>query len=781
MSDEPEITPIPLPFIDDGLAYERAVPAHRVYIRDAWEDDWELVPYLYAEQVVQATSPDIGTASLVYRFGQVARPDGNYGIYEVLPISESRRPYVKIQIDDPGAGLDNGQPIPIEWYGLIISQVLEQDGSLGQLSPELGHEDDPPSRIASGRQHFHAVSFEWLLERQMIRYSVARVPAGAADEDAGEVKVGRAITFNAGGGDNQQGLSGVRRNNQDPEPGTTGAPIFAGLLDKTALPWTASEILSYLLAYFSPADAQGHQTLAFNATGTLDQLKWHEPIVAAEGKTLKGLIDQIIDRRRLSGWFVDFSASEEPQIRVFTFNHETIYFDDVLPDPDAPLEDGEPLPPAEAVPANPNQFIFDSDRRLDVAGVVTTLDSSPRYDRVIVRGERRGCCFTIGKGLVEGETATLEADWSDDMLTAYNAAATAEDGYSDGDEYTKMDRNMAARKSHALKRVFSYFRLPLDWDGTDYGAQKVCPPLPGQENEPAAGQLWRAGLRLENTLPLLLDRDYSGELTTEDKIPDTTPDGGAPEFLPPIVGIRKTDGGGRWHHLDQVGASTELDPLQDVGEQPWAASVRMQTEGLGFVIKVEGRPQHVLGKGEFAAADAADEKDWPADLDWRDGLFATVFMYSDEHLVCPYPATMDNIDDDVAETLTIDVGASGRLDFMPKGTVWKISGGEVSQTANDFYLRDDRPRLTRLAQVAHDWYQGTRRAVDIQLRQITGAFLPGDMIAQLGGGETALEVNSVITRIEWDLVAGTTRVATQFAELDAAGFLNERSAKGNAR
>jgi hypothetical protein len=75
--------------------------------------------------------------------------------------------------------------------------------------------------------------------------------------------------------------------------------------------------------------------------------------------------------------------------------------------------------------------------------------------------------------------------------------------------------------------------------------------------------------------------------------------------------------------------------------------------------------------------------------------------------------------------------------------------------------------------MAYEWYQTERKSLTLVYRQITAAFAIGQLITDIGGGEdveTVDIINSVVTRISWDLQAGTTTVQTQYAELDVVQF-----------
>lgn len=733
--------------IDDGRKVTRTALAARCFLRDRWDEDWVEVPYLYADRVVAAAAPQIGSAELRYDYGWLMRPDKTeFAVYE--PIERSQA-FVKIEIDDPLA--------TIVWCGVLINSSHAESGS------PLGA--DGVTRVRQGRQLLTAASLEWILDRERIRTSAVRDVA--AGTDIGWKYVGRGLTFNGGGHHwSEASAAGVRRPNRSLND-LNGLPIFAETMGDAAVKWTGLAILDYLLNFHEPASADRIDTFSWSVLGQAASLAAFEPVIAIEGKTLKELIDQVIDRRRLFGWDLQVDENNGLVINVWTFNAEEIPLDHVEGAPDV-------LPP------NQNQVALDHRTRLDVDGLSIDLVDATKYDRVVVRGARRGCCFTIAC-MTEPELGTIVQGWSSSEEDEYDTAATEESGYGALDDFGKMDRNQAVRKHDLLRRVYSYFELVGTWDGTGQDMRglpgaapdvDVIPEINPLGPEVFSRKFWRPGLRFEPLLPLVADHDYSGPLTEDDSVPDELPLDGTSEWMKPLVGIlRSDDSVPRWHQVDKLGHAGEDLPSDDVGEEPFGMSVRMQSDNVGFVLEVSGRPQHAIAKGTFEAADAVDEKDWPAVIDWRKGLFATVFLYADEHVEQRYPDAIAGTRDRY-ETLVIDIGEKGRLDYLAPGTVVAIKAGNLATTDGGF-VRDDRPMMKTLATIAYQWYTAERRAVTLKLRQITGAFRLGQLLTGLGDPDeedSFIATGSCVTQIAWDLLEQTTTISTQFAELDVKAF-----------
>jgi hypothetical protein len=87
-------------------------------------------------------------------------------------------------------------------------------------------------------------------------------------------------------------------------------------------------------------------------------------------------------------------------------------------------------------------------------------------------------------------------------------------------------------------------------------------------------------------------------------------------------------------------------------------------------------------------------------------------------------------------------------------------------TSNGGYITDDRERLKNIARVAYEWYCVPRYALDVTMRTLLLDYEIGQMITNIQHGTLTQAINSVVTEIAMDLVAGTTTIKTKFAELD---------------
>lgn len=736
----------------------RSSPGHRVSVRRKWREPWEEIPYLYCERATTTAAPAIGEALLTYRYGQAIQPDQQtFADYQPLALDGQ---FVRIEIDQP-AGADGPPPESIFWYGVVLETADDRHGA---------RDNGDGTRTLSGEQTFVCAELAYLLTQHAVRTSVV---TGAAGQ---EYRIGRAIDFNAGPGAGRE--SGLTiRGNMSPVAGTS-SPVFAHSL-VAAETWSGYAIVQYLLAHHGPTDAWGDQPIAWSLddASQVDFLVFSTPTLEAHGKSVKTLLDQLIDRRRLCSYRLDVDPdSETVSLFVFSFN-------------------SDPIELSEAVlEANPNQRTVDFDFLVDVERASVRTSSTHRVGQVTAVGARRGACFTIRASDLNG--ACLVADWAAGQQAEYNAAATA---FTAGlEEWNKRLRNGEFRWADRLQRVFQWYRLRNDgytvgplshiglsqtwseggaWPGWATGGggteRVVFPDLTdyAEHGEDAFSiPLWFAGLRFERYLPLLESHDYKGDKILTGAVTNNGPATARPEYLRPLVWIQteydELTAAIKYQLVDQLDkANTELVSETGAGRD-WACHVRMQEETPGLIVTPCGRPPHYLAKTDSAGL--ADDDHAPARLDWRQELLATVYMLGDEHVSATWPAEPpeETLDGEILTTLWIDVGDSARLDYVAPYTIVDCQDGDLTYSYGGF-VRDDRPRLADLARVAYEWYSRPRNPLELTYRQITAAFQLGDLITSIGGDDQTTEVQCVVTSIEWDVAGGRTRIKTEFAELDA--------------
>jgi hypothetical protein len=695
---------------------------HRVYTRQYWADAWTLRPGLYCESFSLTAAPDVADATLTRRYGRVTTA-GSHLPGTRVPLSLNGH-YVKVELDQ----ITDTDPLatPRKWFGVIVEQQDDRYGT-------------PGTDIRTGRQTFTCRGLEFLLMRWTLDSSWVLKTSGT-----GEQEVGRAIGFNLGQGRD----SDHRRKGNMNAGGERGAPIFDSQIGKDSAEWTVRDIVRYLFTYQYPADIGGNDKFNWIIGDEEDAmiLKALKPTIQAQGKTIKQVLDEAIDRRRLVGWTITVigdDGAETPRIDAFTFNKDQIT-----------------LPGGEVIPPNSTQNTWDTDDDQTIQRLIVTEDDATRYHKVIARGEPLTGCFTIA----ESRSTSLGLDWDVATVEAdYNTGATTSGGYAALNDAEKCDKNEAYRRSEKFKKVFKYFRIPPAWAGT-HNAQPSCPNH--LISETLQSKFWWAGLKLLDKLPLLSDHDYS---TVDDDIVDRTIDNSQPEYLRPFV-VGQLDH--EWAILNSMhrGDLFHENHTKDLGWN-WSISLSMQEDVPGIVMDVAGAMQHVIAEDEFLPAEAvavarmSDE----GETDWKEFL-VTVCVEFDQHVEAHWPEEALTTADDFVRELIIDVPRC-RLDWLQPDTVIGIDSGGALVTSSGGYVRDDRTLLKDIARSAYAWYGQTRKALTVVQHNLVTTRAIGELITQIGETGNRTEVNSVVTKLDFNVRAGTVTVTTQYAELDLGGLV----------
>jgi hypothetical protein len=694
---------------------------HTVYTRERWSDDWTEREYLYADTVRFACSPDMGSASLVYEYGEKVRPDEKtFQVFAKLDVLEH---YVKIEIDQPDD--DAGDPVDaLVWHGVIVEPT---DMPLGVI-------DETPS----GVQSFVAVGLEYLLDRKVIDTSVVE---GFGGDDV----LHRAIGFNLGGGNPRDATFAA---NRSADPGAAGnAYIFASELEG-AEPWRVNDILDYLLTHHAPVDRDDDPPIRWrvDAFSQWLDLEWYVPSVQVHGRTVKQILDTLVNRTRLFGYRVSVTDDDEVWLSVFTFNATDI-----------------DTPSGKTINSNVDAIDWDFSAEPRVKGTAIIKQSAAHVHQVVVaRGERRTTTATLSAAFYDGDYV---ADWTDDAETAYLAGATETVGYDGLELPDQQAENRRVRQGPALRRVYRNFRVPASWWGYYPTEQPLCPDAGGK-----AMAVWRGGVRMLDHVPLLEGHDYKGNAIDSGTVESSLPDGSELRPLRPFAVIQ-TPGADELHYefVDRLQASPDFGTWSDALPREWNMRFDVYREGIGFTLSVQGsQQQHAIASADFTAADTADGEDWDGELDWKNTK-ATVALECDAFAEVKWPAGKSDNSREIVKTMIVRVPGA-RLDYVMPGTVVGLDDAGALITSTGGYVRDDRERLRDIARMAYEWYNTERRALTVTIATIECAKTVGQLIETIGTGPNVETVNTVITSIDFDLKAGSHTVKTAFAELDAGGF-----------
>jgi len=764
---------IPREILPTGALFADA-PAVAVSTRARWPDEWTDQPHLECRAIEKAAAPDAGRGEFLWRYG-VGMRAGETDFSEVAPL-DLHGHYVRVVVPQPDLADGTAQE-PLRWYGIFFDEGRSQHGDVNDLIADV------PAAIPYGLQRWTACDLSLVLARTIVSGGVVEAATGLGAEIGGRIpeepeslRIGRAPTFNAGRGELLWGRA--IRGNRAADRGE----ISWRFAEDLALgePFHADQILHYLLARFQPSDGSGRHWLPFvvraRAPNVLEDLlaslAWQAPLLDAEGFSLKDLLDQLIDRRRLLGYTVDVevdpdTGTETPALILFTLTTEDLEL------PGGSLFDEEN--PPVTVKKNACQVALDFTRAVDILAASTGFSSANQYDRVRVVGDRTVVCCTLAPGentLVAGWTLAQQNDYLTGLeaLGSYTALA---------DDRQREERRRIYRSEDRLTPVFARFLVPDTWHGQAGDGQAATPQttycLPnesGQDLPPTVH--WHAGLRIERDLPLLAGVDYADEAISEG-LDDPGPQA---ERLPPLVVVPLPTAdpeAPHWVQVDQLAG----DPRRFVEESAsprelYPASVRALEDLPGLELRVGGGAPHQFGGSAFnSGASSRLPPDYPVDLDWQ-SLIATVAFQWDQFLEAVFPPAWDEEnypepERDWVRELRISA-PQYRREWIVPGTVVGVQDGQLQQTTSGGYVRDDYDAALRTAELAYRWYQKKRQSFSLQYRQVDGRFRVGDLITELGPPARREPVETVITLVRWDLEAGTTSLETDYAQLDLAAF-----------
>lgn len=693
---------------------------HQVFTRQNWSGDWTVRHYLYANTVKWAAKPTIDEAELEYRYGDIMRPNTSY-FAKGNPLSIDGH-YVKIVIDQ-GDNRDE-----LVWYGVLVERSDELRGSDGTTP--------------NGKTHYTAYGLEYLLSKLPIVDSHYRTEAD------GETFVQRAIGFNTAirdsyDGDSRASSGTNRQGNMSGTPGFKGAPVFRKVTEDGDT-WSACNIIEYLLAYNPPLNSAGNVAIQFSLdyTSATEHLSWATPVVDVRKHSVLDIVNELCDRRRLTSWRLEVQEDDTVKLIIFTFNRTAIG-----------------LPDGSTIPANGDTVTWNFDSQVEIASAVLMQDRSAKFDYVLVRGERK-----TSTGTIEAND-DIVPDWASADETAYIAGAgvgTTRDA--------KQQANRAYRSTDKFKRVYSYFKLPNDWDGNSWTGEVFFPVLDAAGDPTSTSEkFWLPGLRFNRRLPLQHDIDYTGSKIGDGNLVDTSPAGSLPEYLAPLVLIEAETG--KHRHIDQLSQESHTDTTTTSKAFGWSCNVRMQDEAPGFVLDVRGdAPQHALAGAAFTGADADDRDEFSSDqaLDYET-LTATICMEADSYCQGVWPTGAPLEPTDTLRALLIEV-PNARLDYVVPDTVVSLNASGQRVTSEGGFITDDRARVENLARMAYEWYAATRYALHVTVNDLVCDFTIGQLITTIEHGTLQRTINSVITDISLDLLHGTSSLKTQFGQLDFGGL-----------
>ncbi|MBD3662058.1 MAG: hypothetical protein HUJ11_07870, partial [Arenibacter algicola] len=282
------------------------------------------VDYLYCDALSLQVAPSIDQAVFSYEYGTFTQQleNGPGGIYAPLNVY---RKYVKLEL------LDSDGAVGLTWFGYFVNDELEPDGSLTVVDGE------ETTYYPSGVQKPTAFGIIYLLETTIIDSSriEKRSEDPVANPSTDSMTVGCGITFNG-----TDGVAWAQRGNRTVlKSGEYNGYIFSDLPAGASL-WDAESAVRYLCKFHAPQSAIGLDFKKLELNCPDGALSWYDKTVRTDLRNVKEVVDDLIDRRRVVGYYISGDDSGEEfiiKVNVFTFA-------------DQPIDLGED----KTLPANPD-------------------------------------------------------------------------------------------------------------------------------------------------------------------------------------------------------------------------------------------------------------------------------------------------------------------------------------------------------------------------------------------------------------------------------------------
>lgn len=701
----------------------------RVYTRAIWGAAWDEETHLWCDELSLSVFPSMSTASLVWLYGDVLQPGSS--LFARFAKKDLQRLFVKIEYDSEVEGE------PIRWVG-VIELGNDRLGGSRIASPRPGV---PASAVSTGDQYFTAYGLEWLLANFYIL--TAKVDASGVTEYTDTPPV-----FN------HRGLP-----NKAP-----GLPAFSNDPDNAEF-WSTREIVDYLLAEQTPRTRIGSLEVPFNLV-TFNLPDWDRPELQQQGATTYELLTQLINPRRgYAGWVTE--ASDIAELHTDTFTETSITI---------------PLPAASDLPANakPVHLIFDDD---DQTSATVKESSVELYAQVIVRGERRR---SVGSFSAHADS-TIEKGWTDDEESAYQAGGSQTPGYAGSGTKEKRRLDELARGDAKLSHVYSYFRIPKDWDRKvgdgEGGTKNPLFPKPGMlggiDTKPAF--VFYPDMRVEQTMPLLEGVDYAG-----DAIANATYDVPEDERIESApLAFMKVPGKTEWRLVTSHAKAADLEITETADEfNRWSAAVRIPPNGKGVHLDVHGAPKHVLDGSGFTYLDADEKLGKWSYSSGAAGLIFTLSIPDDRYCEGRWPADAVMPAGEESYVQRKVIYADGfRKDYVAPKTVVRVdAAGSLQRSTGGFIPKeapdDDEHKLTAAAKLASVYYLAEHHVLSLASYRLQPAsrFRLGSLVIKVGDPafSSAMTINSPITEITISSPLGSLdnstapqmRVSTWAGELD---------------
>jgi hypothetical protein len=375
--------------------------ATRVYVRQYWADEWELIANLEPLEMRWALYPDIPTAQLRFDYGRYIARNGN--TVQTIAKVNWLGWYVRIEAD-----CEDGTLL---WVGFIDEATDNQGG----LVPVSSNPAD--GNIPTGRIDLVAYAMPAALKHE-------RILTSQWWDGSGKRTSGCGLTFNK------------TKNRTPTKP--SGQPTHLFYAGDDGVEWTSQDVVDYLLEHHCPRKPDGSNGIPFALVGGTLLPDWPLGELASDGQTVWALLERLIERRNfVTASYLYDETENEVQFKLHSMSHIT-----------ADLGDGKTLVA--------NDSLLDVILDLDQSTTATvTRSATQQYHQVVVRGAKRSSIVTL-----RCDSQGLLKDWTTDEETAWLTGASDHPDYDTWDEKEKRIENDRVRDG--LRNVFSRFKLYSD-------------------------------------------------------------------------------------------------------------------------------------------------------------------------------------------------------------------------------------------------------------------------------------------------------------------------------
>ncbi len=193
-------------------------------------------------------------------------------------------------------------------------------------------------------------------------------------------------------------------------------------------------------------------------------------------------------------------------------------------------------------------------------------------------------------------------------------------------------------------------------------------------------------------------------------------------------------------------------------------TVKMLSGQMGVMLGGSAGKNHLYGLGHYAVGAPDTEGDTVAPKFDFENIKATIAWASSERLRVVAEFQRDNAAG-IPRTKVIEVPGAQAWWRAPGTTVDVVDGQPVVEEFSA-ELRNDRDRLNAILTFVKAWREPHRRTCSIAFRGTVDDYKVGQILRNITGPFGSTAINTVISRVTYDAVKGTTTVQTAFSELD---------------